>query len=84
MTDNGSYQAIPIPTNTAIHALVNGTLDAENAETARIALDALAPNTRRAYRIALDSITDWHGGEEPTDKTLARFLIYRFESGAAP
>ena len=84
MTDNGSYQAIPIPTSTAIHALVTGPLDAENAETARIALDALAPNTRRAYRIALDAITDWHGGEEPTDKTMARFLIDRFESGAAP
>ena len=59
-------------------------LDTESAETARIALDALAPNTRRAYRIALDSITDWHRGDEPTDKTMARFLIDRFEAGASP
>ncbi|MCY4222503.1 MAG: hypothetical protein OXC25_13730 [Thiotrichales bacterium] len=31
---------------------LTGPLTPEQAETARIALDALAPNTRRAYRIA--------------------------------
>ena len=42
---------------------------AYQAETAGIVLDSLAPATRRAYRIALAAVDDWHAGREPTDAT---------------
>ena len=44
-------------------------LTAYQAETAGIVLDNLAPSTRRAYRIALAAVDDWHAGREPTDAT---------------
>ena len=44
-------------TDTAL-ATFAGPLNPEQAETARIALEALAPNTRRAYRIALAAVAD--------------------------
>ena len=44
-------------------------LTAYQTETAGIVLDNLAPSTRRAYRIALAAVDDWHAGREPTDAT---------------
>ena len=35
---------------------------AYQAETVGIVLDSLAPATRRAYRIALAAVDDWHAG----------------------
>lgn len=87
MSDNATYRTFTTGdtamTTTALATLA-GPLSAEQAETARIALDALAPNTRRAYRIALASVADWHGAEVPTDATMARYLAERFGAGASP
>jgi len=69
---------------TSTLTILTGSLSPEQAETARIALDALAPNTRRAYRIALAAVAGWHGDDTPTDATMARYLADRFAQGASP
>ena len=53
------------------YALPAVALDAYQCETARIVLDSLAPATRRAYRIALAAISDWHDGRVPSDASMA-------------
>ncbi len=66
---------------TALAALA-GPPSAAQAESARIALDAFAPDTRRACRVALATVADWHGAEVSTDATMARYLAARPEAGA--
>ena len=70
--------------NTDLDRLPATHLAPEQAQTASIVLDSLAPATRRAYRTALAAIRDWHRGQEPTDATLQAYLTARFEAGASP
>lgn len=59
-------------------------LTADEAKTAGIVLDSLAPSTRRAYRAALAAIADWHDGREPDDSSMTEYLAARFDAGASP
>ncbi len=68
---------------TDVMTLGGAAVSAAHRKTAKMALDALAPNKRRAYSGAIRRLGQWLGVRQLDDAALAEYLQDRFAEGAS-
>ena len=70
--------------NISLQSAFDTAPSAISIDIARLMQASIAPNTAKAYRAALDKLTEHLNGQPPTDRALADYLAHLYARGLAP